>query len=412
MMTRIFQRSLAAGLCAAIALSISLHAQEFKLGSKTVQVHGFGTQGFIHTDDNNWLTMNTSKFGSGAFTDVGLNLSSQLSSQVRVAAQGYDRKLGQLGNWHPQFDFYMVDVKVKPWLGFRGGKVKTVLGLFTDTQDMDFDHTFALLPQSVYPIDMRDATIAHVGGDIYGKVKLPNKYGSLAYTAYGGHRSDSKYSGYPYLLAHVAPGVSVLLSSYSGPIWGGDLRWNAAGELKGRTVGASRLNESIAAKGTFFGQPYWEQTNTDWTNQFYGKYAKNNLHLESEYKREYQNKVIFDGSTWVFTDVRGWYISGGYKISKWFEAGSYYSHYRVNYDGGPLVPGGIVLENFPDPQRRDFDKVVTGKVTFNQYLTLKVEGHFMAGNGSAESPNGFYSSVNSTIQDNTNALVVRAGFSF
>ena len=36
----------------------------------------------------------------------------------------------------------------------------------------------------------------------------------------------------------------------------------------------------------------------------------------------------------------------------------------------------------------------------------------MAGNGSAESPNGFYSSVNSTIQDNTNALVVRAGFSF
>ncbi len=169
-MKRSLCRSLATGILAAFAVVMTLNAQEIKIGSRSVQIHGFGTQGYVYTNDNNWLTMNTSS-GSFKFTDVGLNLGMQVSEKVRIAAQGYDRDLGVLGNWHPQFDFYMVDARPKPWLGLRGGKVKTVLGLFTDTQDMDFDHTFALLPQSMYPIDMRDASISHLGGDIYGRAR-------------------------------------------------------------------------------------------------------------------------------------------------------------------------------------------------------------------------------------------------
>jgi hypothetical protein len=141
---------------ASLTLSATLGAQEFRVLDRSVQLHGFGTEGYIYTNDNNWLTMATSK-GSFNFTDVGLNLSTQVTDKVRIAAQGYDRDLGQLGKWHPQFDFYMADVRPKPWLGFRGGRVKTVMGLYTDSQDMDFDHTFALLPQSMYPIDMRDS---------------------------------------------------------------------------------------------------------------------------------------------------------------------------------------------------------------------------------------------------------------
>ncbi len=405
-------RDVAGTVLLALTASICLHAQEFKIGSESVQVHGFGTQGYIKTNDNNWLTMNTSGGGSGAFTDVGLNLSSQITSKFRVAAQGYDRKLGQLGDWHPQFDFYMADFRFKPWLGFRGGKVKTVLGLFTDTQDMDFDHTFALLPQSIYPTDLRDTTIAHVGGDIYGRVKLPAKYGNVAYTAYGGQRSDSKYSGYPYLLAHVAPGVSIHLNSYGGPIYGGDLRWMTP--VRGLKVGVSRLNEFITGKGTFFGAPYSEWSNKDWTNQFYGAYARNRFHAESEYKRYFQQKDVFNGGTWFFADTRGWYVSGAYKLNNWLESGAYYSHYRINFNGGPLVPGGMSIDtDFTDPQKRDFDKVMTAKFSLPKNFTVKVEGHFMAGNGQAMYPDGFYTSVNPNgLKDNTNALVVRTGYSF
>src|ERR1700689_712666 len=85
-----------------------LQAQEFKLLDRTVQVHGFVSQGFIYTNDNNWLTMNTSQ-GSAAFTDFGLNMSSQVTDKLRVGAQGYENNLGQLGQYHPSLDLAVAD---------------------------------------------------------------------------------------------------------------------------------------------------------------------------------------------------------------------------------------------------------------------------------------------------------------
>jgi hypothetical protein len=56
-----------------ILAPLCLQAQEFKIDGREVQIHGFASQGFIYTDDNNWLTMHTSQ-GSGAFTDFGANV--------------------------------------------------------------------------------------------------------------------------------------------------------------------------------------------------------------------------------------------------------------------------------------------------------------------------------------------------
>ena len=131
-MRLVVRRLMAGAMLTAFMISICLHAQEFKVGSKTVQVHGFGTQGFIRTNDNNWLTMNTSGDGSGAFTDFGLNMGMQINPQLHIGGQFYDRKLGKLGDWEPLMDWAMLDYRPRPWLGFRVGKVKTVLGLFTD----------------------------------------------------------------------------------------------------------------------------------------------------------------------------------------------------------------------------------------------------------------------------------------
>src|SRR5271165_735379 len=196
-------------LCAG---QIQLHAQDFKLFDRDVQVHGFVSQGYVYTSGNNWLSMTTNGDGSAAYTDMGLNMSSSLTDKLRVGAQVYDRNLGQLGQYHPSLDWAMADYRFKSWFGVRGGKVKTTLGLYTDTQDLDFLHTFALLPQSVYPTDLRDATIAHLGGDLYGNVSLKHHLGDLSYTAYAGHRSDSLYSG----VAYLASQFGVHISSYGG----------------------------------------------------------------------------------------------------------------------------------------------------------------------------------------------------
>src|SRR5579863_7446491 len=99
-------------LCA-LALSSflpSLGAQEFKLFDREFQVHGFASQGFAYSGQNNYLTMNTST-GSGAFTDGGINMSTSLTDHLRVGAQVYLRNIGQLGSGRPDLDWAYLDYR-------------------------------------------------------------------------------------------------------------------------------------------------------------------------------------------------------------------------------------------------------------------------------------------------------------
>jgi hypothetical protein len=405
-------------LCACLwAGRVSLHAQDFKLFDRTVQVHGFASQGFVYTNDNNWLTMNTSQ-GSGAFTDFGVNASTHITDKLLVGAQGYDRNLGQLGQYHPSLDWAVADYRFRTWFGVRGGKVKTMLGLYNDTQDLDFLRPFALLPQSVYPTDLRDTTIAHLGGDVYGIIPLHHKHGDIAYTIYAGHRSDSVYSGYPYLLSD--PQVGIRFKSYGGLQYGGDLRWNTP--LTGLLVGISRLDEDITGYGTRANLfvdggarvPYSESSRKDWTNQFYGQYTHGKLKIDVEYRRNLREEVSQETST-VETDARGWYVSGAYRISKRFQVGSYYSRYTIGeVIGGFLAEVGVPSQtNLGLPADHIYDKVITGRVDLNRYWNVKVEGHFMDGYGSNGYPDGFYPQVNPQgFKPNTNALVIKTGINF
>jgi hypothetical protein len=380
-----------------------LRAQEFKVFEHEVQTHGWFSQGFVNSNDNNWMSMKTSS-GVGSLTDMGMNLSSQLTDKLYVGAQVYSHNSGQLGQWHPTLDWAVMSYRFKPWFGIRGGKVKTAIGLYNDTQDQDFLHPFALLPQSIYPVDLRDSTIAHVGGDIFGDVSLPGKWGTLSYNGYAGHREDSKYGGYPYLLAP----VGIHLTSYGGLQYGADLRWKTP--LKGLLVGASRMNEDISGKGSFSGLPgippgpYSETSKADWINQFYLQYSWRKLEFDAEYRRYWRDQSIFGGAFEIQTNVFGGYASLAYRFTKWLQLGSYYSQYYLKSGDYVLGPA----------DGHTFDKVVTARFDFTKYVNAKVEGHFMNGIGvPGLYPDGFYTQVNATgFKPNTNALVVRTGFNF
>ncbi len=393
---------------------VRLQAQEFKFFDRTVQIHGFASQGFVYTNQNNWLTMHSSH-GSGAFTDFGANVSMQITDNFRAGAQVYDRNLGNLGEWHPSLDWAFADYRFKHWLGVRGGKVKTVFGLYNDTQDLDFLRTFALLPQSVYPTDLRDATIAHLGGDVYGDISLKRGLGDLAYTIDAGHRSDSIYSGY----AYVSSAFGVNKPHYGGLQYGADLRWNTP--LHGLLIGASRKNEDITGKGTFHNPlvspetlPYSTATKADWTNQFYGEYVRGRLEIDSEYRRFFYDIIINGNLLRTSVDVRGWYVSGAYRISQRLAVGSYYSRYAITRAStGPIAP------LFPDqsdtslPANHVYDKVITGRVDVTRFWNAKIEGHFMNGYGASTFPDGFYPQVNPMgFKPNTNALVLKTSVNF
>lgn len=405
------QMALVALLCVA---PVGVSAQELRLFDRAVQVHGFASQGFVYTDDNNWLTMHSNR-GSGAFTDFGFNVSTAISDKLRIGAQVYDRNLGNLGEWHPSLDWAVADYRFNNWIGIRAGKVKTTLGLYNDTQDLDFLRTFALLPQSVYPIDLRDATIAHLGGDIYGKIALPHNLGDLCYTAYAGHRSDSIHSGYPYLLSQ----YQIRFNSYGGAQYGADLRWQTP--LRGLLVGASRLNEDVTGKGLFMNDfapspewvPYRQSSKASWTNQFYAEYTVRKLHIDSEYRRYFRDQVVSNGASTVANDVRGWYVSGSYRIMKRLELGSYYSRYSItSFFGGPVILAPDETDTSL-PTNHVYDKVITGRIDLYRFWNVKIEGHFMNGYADDAYPNGFYPQVNpSGYKPNTDALVLKSGFNF
>src|ERR1017187_4025840 len=126
----------------------SLHAQSLA----DIEIHGFVTQGFLFSSHNNYLTMQSSS-GSLQWTDGAVSVSDSLTDKLRVGIQLHMYQLGQLGGPNIQVDWASGDYRVNDHLGFRAGKVKTVMGLFNDSQDVDSVFLWILLPQSIYPID-------------------------------------------------------------------------------------------------------------------------------------------------------------------------------------------------------------------------------------------------------------------
>ena len=283
-------------LATAALLGVSglLPAQvDFKLAGRAVAVHSFASQGFGYTNQNNFLTMKTSS-GSFAMTDFGFNVATQVNDKFRVGAQFYDRNLGSLGNWKPELDWAVADYRFKDWFGIRGGKVKTVMGLYNDTQDMEFLHTWALVPQALYALDRRGDMIAHIGGDLYGSIGLW-RLGGLNYTVYGGQRPNDPNGGYLYAMstsskANGPGGIPIMVpiadkkvESYGGSMYGANLQWTTP--IKGLTVGASYASFDITSKGFWRSNNavYRMTTKKDHMPGYFLSYTLGNFRFDGEY---------------------------------------------------------------------------------------------------------------------------------
>jgi hypothetical protein len=330
-------------------------------------------------------------------------VSTQLTDRLLVGAQVYDRNIGHLGNGHPMLDWAVVDYRFRKWLGVRAGKVKTTLGLHNDTQDMEFLHTWAILPQSLYPLDLRSETIAHIGGDVYGTAPL-SRYGDLSYTVYGGIRPTDNDSGLIYGIQR----RGITLTDQAGTMLGADLRWNTP--LKGLLAGASFLSQHNTADGIRVNSrsvvsQYIEDSRKIGTVDFYAQYGIGNLRLEAEYRRNYNDlNGMGISENRQNADVRGWYGSAAYRLHKRVEVGTYYSRFYPTWQD-------------PDrgaPDSHIFDKVATIRVDLTSWSSLKVEGHWMDGYGHTSSFRGFYAQdqPNDDPFPKTNLLVVRLGFNF
>ncbi len=341
--------------------------------------------------------MNTSD-GSCAMTDGGVNVSTQITDKFRIGAQIYDRNIGQLGKWHPHLDWAFGDYKFKSWMGVRAGKIKTVLGLYNDTQDMESLHTWAILPQAVYPLDLRTTNLAHTGADLYGTLPL-NQGGRLDYTLYFGLKSDDSYDGWYYSNVDIGYPVHRIV----GKMWGGDLRWRPP--VSGLTLGISLSEQRDHWDGWLPSDnnvPYIYTTPGKWIGVGYIDYQRGKWQFTSEYlhNREFgeinSNGGPFSSYPYGYT---GWYVSAAYRVNRRLQVGAYDSQYE--YLGIPATD-------------HSFDRTVTARFDLNRFWDVKVEGHFINGNGGAVegAAHGFYLFDNPSLQHTTRMLVLRTGFSF
>ena len=390
----------------AAALSVApgiLHAQfDFKLAGRAVQVHSFASQGFAYSNENNYLTMQTSN-GSFAFTDAGANISMQVNDKFRVGAQFYLRNIGNLGNFRPEVDWALGDYKFANWFGIRAGKVKTTLGLYNDTQDLEFLHTWAILPQSAYPLDLRASTIAHVGGDVYGTIPL-KRLGSISYTGYGGSRADDPNGGYRYGIQALGLQPVRIKTNQIG----GDLRWSTP--LTGLVVGASFLNSPSGVYARIQVAPTMTLPvnidASDRTAVFYAEYKTGGLTLAGEYRREVVSiteNISVMPPVRVRLDERGWWASVAYRVNRWLELGTYHSRYYPDWVAG--YQGNAA--------NHMFDQTVAARLDLNRQWDLKLEAHFIDGYGNPSSFHGFYPQDNPTgMKPETTMFVVRTGWNF
>jgi len=106
--------------------------------------------------------------GSWKFTEMTLGGSVDINEKFRVGLQGISRVYGNYGNYDVTLDWGYADYRFTDYFGVRVGKVKTALGLYNESRDIDSARTSIFLSQDVYEESYRAFINSVNGASIYG----------------------------------------------------------------------------------------------------------------------------------------------------------------------------------------------------------------------------------------------------
>jgi hypothetical protein len=348
-----------------------LTATAQSLDDLNIQIHGYATQGFLYSTNNNLFTTNSSS-GSPAWTEAVINITSQPYPKLRVGAQGRYELLGNIGGTTLSLDWAEADYRYNDKLGMRFGKVKTPDALFNEVQDIDPAYIWSLLPQSIYPLTSRNSFLSHYGGVAYGTLQPDKRLGKLEYRVFGGEGVD--VANDPTLTLGEENSPVQLPNGWTGTLYGGTLHWVTP--LKGLMVGSSDLAyqywSSLATLNT--GTTTINGSQYSWPCQYYWNYAQyehDKVMVAGEYSRQqYAGGTTFptdpSANSTFRVDVRAWYAMATYRLASKLIAGIYDSQ---SFDHQQPL----------QPVRYSKDWAISGRYDFNTYLYLKAEQHFVDG---------------------------------
>ena len=173
-----------AALVMAQALLWSCAAQAEKL-PHNLQIHGFASQSWLMSSDNNVFGKSSSGSGSFDFRELGLNASMRPLPRLQFSAQMLSRWAGEGSEGNIRLDYGFIDYTVfssqTSQFGIRLGRMKNPLGFYNDTRDVPFTRPSILLPQSIYFDRTRKLALAADGVHLYGERR--SEMGDISFQA-------------------------------------------------------------------------------------------------------------------------------------------------------------------------------------------------------------------------------------
>lgn len=356
----------------ALAAATSAHAT-ITIGARdSIHLSGSFSQGWLYSTDNNFPTAN--RGGTWDFRETVFNASTTLGSRLRVGAQLFAQRFGELGGDKVILDWAVADYNFSPAFGVRAGRVKYPKGLYGEALDLDVVRAAVFLPAAVYSPVMRDFTASFDGGMIYGTLNVGA--GSVDYKAFVGDIPMSPEKGvaefYNNASFYSAAGVSRLGMD---AVTGGQLVWNTP--VSGLRFAYSYSSyRNLATDGPFIGAPTinlhsnigrfsWNTASAEytWRNWTFAAEAQ-----RSEGDFAYSARpVLATVSSNVGWD--GWYVSAARRFRDRFEVGAYYGDLVSRFTTTPR----------DNPRRYQRDHAVNFRYDVNEHVTFKLEVHRIHG---------------------------------
>lgn len=378
-----------------------------------VDIHGFITQGYLWSDENNFMA-DTEGNGTLQFNEAGINFASDVSERLRLGVQFIARDLGKAGNKEVTIDWAVADYSVADWLNVRAGRCKISHGLYNYERDVDMLRTFVFLPQSIYTEGWRDSVNAMNGVGAYGYVPL-GFLGNLTYHGDVGNVTVKVDGGETRQLEDQVPKVLQLnvTDVQTETSLNGQLTLDTLFGIDGLKIltGVVTLEENATSDvidGT--GVPLYDSFGNA-SGKYYNKesrvfnlkllsntssieYARGNFVFAAEYmnnsyemKLPVSTRVVSSGVIKRKFDAIGYYGSLTYRFNDWLEMGTYYSEYyrdKDDKDGKKATaPGaGGTPSLLPAGQEHAMwlkDLCLSARFDITSNWIFKLEGHMMDG---------------------------------
>lgn len=359
-----------------------------------VEVHGFVSQGYLHSTENNLVEDTTS--GTFAYNEIGLNVGSQVTDRLRIGAQIFAYDLGNYGDHEILIDWAYGDYRHNDLLGLRMGRFKLPLGLYNEMLDLDLAFTSVLLPQAVYDARYREISGGMNGLQLYGLLPL-DMLGSLEYQGHVGTTNLSDHGYLADLYQQGSQGFDELTRLNVGTIAGFNLNWRPP--LPGLRLNTSLLYmHQLEAHGSIYatslnpmapaGLDLGIRSTID--ELFLAgvgiEYSVNRLTVAGEFRLTHGDvDVQIDASAlgagtieaqqWIRSE--GAYLMVAYRLTEAWEVGTYYGAFwgnRNDRNGDRFADVGD--DRFRAWQR---DLALSLRWDVNEAWIVKVEAHAIDG---------------------------------